>query len=98
MFDKMPKHKMLLDPKSYRMAHPVYAMKDLEKIKVTHKPYEGTFGFRDRIAHSLVKFSRWSFDSAIRFDCNTCNDERAWLNRMIFLETVAGIPGMVGAI
>lgn len=23
-------------------------------------------------------------------------DERAWLNRIIFLETVAGIPGMVG--
>lgn len=23
-------------------------------------------------------------------------DERGWLNRIVFLETVAGVPGMVG--
>ena len=94
LLDKMPKHKMVMNPTSHRMAHPVYAMKDLEKIQVTHKP---TNGIRDKMAQNLVKFCRWGFDSAIGFDAKTCDDERTWLNRVIFLESIAGIPGMVGA-
>jgi hypothetical protein len=35
--DRMPKHKILLDPTSYRMAHPIYAKEDLENIKPTHQ-------------------------------------------------------------
>lgn len=30
--DKLPKHRFVLDPRSYRMAHPVYCMKDIEKV------------------------------------------------------------------
>lgn len=96
LLDKLPKHKMVLNPKSYRMAHPIYAMKDLEDIKVTHKEVKG---FRDTTAKKVVQFCRFSFDKIILggFDPKTCNDERAWLNRVIFLESIAGIPGMVGA-
>merc|ERR1711865_816030 len=91
LLDKLPKHKMVLNPKSYRMAHPIYAMKDLEDIKVTHKEVKG---FRDTTAKKVVQFCRFSFDKIILggFDPKTCNDERAWLNRVIFLESIAGIP------
>ena len=96
LLDKLPKHKMVLDPKSYRMAHPVYAMKDLDEIKVTHKP---TGGIRDWTARTTVKFFRYSFDQILLrgFNPKTCDDERVWLDRVIFLESIAGIPGMVGA-
>ena len=47
LLDKMPKHKMVMNPKSHRMAHPIYSMKELEKISVTHKP---TNGIRDKMA------------------------------------------------
>jgi len=36
LYDRMPKHKVLLNPSSYRMAHPVYSQKTTEAIKVTH--------------------------------------------------------------
>jgi len=32
IIDKLPKHKVVLNPKSYRMAHPVYSQKDAEAI------------------------------------------------------------------
>lgn len=56
-------------------------------------------GIKDWTAKKTVQFCRFSFDKIVLmgFDAKTCNDERAWLNRVIFLETVAGIPGMVGA-
>ena len=96
LLDKLPKHKMVLNPKSYRMAHPIYAMKDLDEIKVTHKEVKG---IKDTTAKRVVQFCRYSFDKIILggFDPKTCNDERTWLNRVIFLESIAGIPGMVGA-
>ena len=34
--DKLPKHKYLLDPKSYRLAHPVYSIKDIKKVPISH--------------------------------------------------------------
>ena len=37
LIDKLPKHRMVLNAKSYRMAHPVYSLKDVEnQVKVTH--------------------------------------------------------------
>jgi hypothetical protein len=57
--DKMPNHKMVLDPKSYRMIHPVYSLREIEKVPVTHRKPEG---FRDYFARSFVRFCRGSFD------------------------------------
>ena len=37
LLDRMPKHKILLNPTSYRMAHPIYAKADLENIEATHQ-------------------------------------------------------------
>jgi len=53
IFDKtgvlgtIPKFKMILNPQSYRMAHPVYKLSDIETIKHYHHPAEG---FKDKLA------------------------------------------------
>ena len=43
----------------------------------------------------MIKLFRGSFDVITGFNPEKMN-ERHWLDRIIFLETVAGVPGMVG--
>ena len=92
LLDKMPKHKLMLDPKSYRMAHPIYSQSEVEQVKFTHKAPEG---IRDKVTRFAIKATRSSFDVVSGYDPKTL-DERGWMNRVIFLETIAGVPGMVG--
>jgi hypothetical protein len=92
VLNTLPKFKMILNPKSYRMAHPVYQLSDIEKIKKYHHDPES---LRDKLALNMIKLVRGSFDFITRYDPKKM-DERAWLNRIIFLETVAGVPGMIG--
>lgn len=92
LLDKMPKHRIVMNPKSYRMAHPVYSQKEVDNIKYTHKAPEG---IRDRIVRSMITMTRASFDYASGYDPEKL-DERGWMNRVIFLETIAGVPGMIG--
>jgi hypothetical protein len=72
--------------------HPVWDVKDVEQVVVNHKPAGGLV---DTLAFGLVKLCRWSFDtlSLYRFGKLTT---RKVINRCLFLETVAGVPGMVG--
>lgn len=42
-----PKHKMIMDPKNHRLAHPVYALRDIEEIAKTHHEPEN---LKDKIA------------------------------------------------
>mmetsp|Transcript_4133 Transcript_4133/g.6995 ORF Transcript_4133/g.6995 Transcript_4133/m.6995 type:complete len:297 (-) Transcript_4133:74-964(-) len=92
VLDTLPKFKVIMNPKSYRMAHPVYKLGDIEKIKYYHHEPEG---LKDRLARLMIRTMRGSFDLVSRYDPNKMN-EKHWLNRMIFLETVAGVPGMIG--
>mmetsp|Transcript_1575 Transcript_1575/g.2184 ORF Transcript_1575/g.2184 Transcript_1575/m.2184 type:complete len:207 (+) Transcript_1575:72-692(+) len=92
LLDKMPQHRIVLNPKSYRMAHPIYSQKTVEEIKYTHK--EPT-AVKDHIALNMIRFSRKAFDMVSGYDPDKL-DERGWMNRVIFLETVAGVPGMIG--
>ena len=85
-----------MNPKSYRMAHPVYSEKVVDEIKYTHqKPAGGIKGLRDRLMHFSVTGVRKTFDWASGYDPEKL-DERGWMNRVIFLETIAGVPGMIG--
>ena len=43
----------------------------------------------------MIRFVRGSFDMVTRYNPETMK-EREWLHRIIFLETVAGVPGMIG--
>jgi hypothetical protein len=89
---KLPKHKILFDPKTHRMAHAVYRMEDIEDVKVTRKTSEC---IKDFLAYGAVKLTRTSFDLLTRYNPEKMT-ERDWVNRAIFLETVAGVPGMIG--
>jgi len=88
----MIKHKVVMNPKSYRMAHPVYSQKEVEKVHYTHKEAEG---IRDKIANRSIVWTRMAFDFVSGYDPKKL-DERGWMNRVIFLETIAGVPGMIG--
>lgn len=92
--DKMPKHKMVMDPKSYRMVHPVYSMREIESVPVTHRKPEG---FKDWMAKNFVRTCRAGFDLVSRYNEKEMSADK-WCTRAIFLETVAGVPGMVGGI
>lgn len=45
---------------------------------------------------ALVGTLRGSFDLITGYNSNKTMTERHWLRRVLFLETVAGVPGMVG--
>lgn len=90
--EKLPRHTFVMNPASYRMAHPVYQLKDIEGVKFTHRKPEG---IKDKIAYGTVQGVRKCFDILSGYNPDKMN-ERNWLNRIIFLETVAGVPGMIG--
>ena len=52
---------------------------------------------KDHIALGTIWFLRTFADTLSRYDPNKMN-ERKWLDRCVFLETVAGVPGMIGAV
>ena len=43
----------------------------------------------------MIRFVRGTFDKVTFYNPKKMN-EKHWLNRIIFLETVAGVPGMIG--
>ena len=87
----LPKFKMILNPQSYRMAHPIYKLQDIETIKKYHHEPEG---ISDKMALTAITVVRKFFDTITRYNPEKMN-ERDWLMRFIILETVAGVPGMV---
>jgi hypothetical protein len=73
------------------MAHPVWSESEVNAVTKTHVDPSTS---ADRIAYAAVKVARWSFDTFTFFKWGPLT-ERKVLNRAIFLETVAGVPGMV---
>ncbi len=56
-------------------------------------------GVRDRVAYFLISLVRRSFDLVSGYDERPGKmTEDQFLTRALFLETVAGVPGMVAAI
>jgi hypothetical protein len=73
------------------MSHPVWSEQELHAIKKTHlEPSDSA----DKAALAAVKLCRWSFDTFTFFKWGALTEQKV-LNRAIFLETVAGVPGMV---
>ncbi|KAJ3171407.1 hypothetical protein HDU88_007486 [Geranomyces variabilis] len=80
----------------YVTPRPIYTPQELAGVKVTHRDLTGP---RDRVAYALVRLMRWGFDTTTRYSDETGKmSEKQWLNRIVFLETVAGVPGMVGGV
>lgn len=74
----------------------------MRRVQIAHRE---TKDWSDWIALSFVRIFRWGMDTATgykhpepgqqlpaKFEMN----EKKWLARFIFLESVAGVPGMVG--
>ncbi|XP_062593864.1 uncharacterized protein LOC134255361 isoform X1 [Saccostrea cucullata] len=78
---------------THTLPHPIWTEDELHSVKVTHKPPEG---FVDKLAFRSVKLLRHSFDVLTGFNWGE-RTEKKWILRICFLETVAGVPGMVAA-
>src|SRR5690349_4960823 len=88
----VPKHKIVIDKQSHRMAHPVWCLKDAETVDISHQKPQG---FKDWMAYSTMKCLRVGFDTFSGYKPGKMT-EGQYLRRFIFLETVAGVPGMIG--
>lgn len=76
--------------------HPNATEEQLKSIQVDHREPKT---ISDSIAYNLVRFFRWCTDVATGYRHDPTKpyimNERKWLIRFIFLETVAGVPGMM---
>lgn len=83
--------------RDYSLPHRIWTEEEVDAINVTHR-YPN--GFSDNLAYGCVQILRKTFDIlsgyTIGYRLKTL-DERAVLNRCIFLETIAGVPGFSAA-
>jgi len=78
----------------YMLSHAVYSPEEVNKVQVTHLPPESV---SDKVALAGINLLRRTFDLATGYAADRPFSVEKYLQRMIFLETVAGVPGMVGA-
>lgn len=79
-------------PAGGQLNHRVYTTEDVHKVGPTHVPPK-TLG--DRAALLVLRLIRAAFDTATGYGHGMTTDK--YLTRIIVLETVAGVPPMVGA-
>lgn len=105
-FEKQPTEKVRKTPAAW--PHPAYTEEQMNQVAVAHR--EATT-FSDKVALTAVKILRWGLDFATGYkheraiDLNAKDPEAArkkyamteekYLIRNVFLESVAGVPGMV---
>lgn len=81
----------------YTMPHPIWNKPEVESVSLDHKPAV-TFG--DHFAYAFIQSMRMGFDvmsgykKVLPFQSELVS-EKKWINRVLFLETVAGVPGFV---
>lgn len=75
------------------LPHPIWSDQAVKSVKQIHY---SPVGFVDTLAYASVKILRTGFDIISGYSLGFI-DEGGWLNRIVFLETVAGVPGLVGA-
>ncbi|RMX66265.1 hypothetical protein KXD40_008380 [Peronospora effusa] len=78
--------------------HPIkHAVYDLDKITTVEQKHHPVTKMHERVAFSAVKALRSGFDIVSGYrGPGGAMTEKDWLNRCLFLESVAGVPGMVG--
>ncbi|EAS35697.3 alternative oxidase, mitochondrial [Coccidioides immitis RS] len=98
-----PKTKHVVETETH-FEHPVFTEKEMKDIVVAHRQ---TRDWSDWAALGTVRMLRWGMDLATGYKHPPAGkeqkkvkpftmDERKWIIRFIFLETVAAVPGMVG--
>lgn len=78
---------------THSLPHPIWDSSLVNDVELTHYPPNT---LADKAAYASVRSLRTVFDllSGYRFGRR---DAKLWIRRVVFLETVAGVPGMVGA-
>jgi len=80
----------------YMQSHSIYTSEEVEELNTT--VHFTPQGLRDRAAMWAITAVRRTFDVLSGYDERPGKmSENAFLTRMIFLETVAGVPGMVAS-
>ncbi|XP_055347198.1 alternative oxidase, mitochondrial-like [Paramacrobiotus metropolitanus] len=75
------------------LPHPIWTAQQLEDVRIAHKKPSGVV---DWMAYLSVHMCRFGFDLLSGYTFGTLN-EKNWLRRLIYLENIAGVPGMMGA-
>jgi threonyl-tRNA synthetase len=75
---------------SYMLMHPVYSKDYVESVRPSHRP---PVKMHEKVGYYSVQACRTLFDVFTGY--STEMSERKWLARFLYLETVAGVPGMV---
>ena len=81
----------------YLLPHPIWSENETKGVEITHREPKG---ISDKLAYFAVQTLRKSFDLFSGYTVGKhmqTLDERAVTNRVIFLETVAGVPGFTAA-
>ncbi|CAG7940246.1 unnamed protein product [Penicillium salamii] len=82
--------------------HPVYTEAQMQNISIAHRKASN---WSDWVALGTVRVFRWGMDFATGYKHPKPGQElpamfkmteKKWLARFVFLESVAGVPGMVG--
>ncbi|KAF4658357.1 hypothetical protein FOL47_008012 [Perkinsus chesapeaki] len=76
----------------HSLPHPIWELSEIEDIEQTHYPPKN---FTDRAAYYSVQTLRQTFDTLSGYKFGR-RDAKLWVRRLVFLETVAAVPGMVG--
>jgi len=76
---------------TYLLMHPVYTKDYVESIKPKHKK---PVKMHEYVAYYGIQTVRSLFDLATNYGHDKMNKDK-WMTRTIFLETIAGVPGMV---
>eukprot|EP01103_Thecamoeba_quadrilineata_P017040 TRINITY_DN5893_c0_g1_i1.p1 TRINITY_DN5893_c0_g1~~TRINITY_DN5893_c0_g1_i1.p1 ORF type:complete len:292 (-),score=43.95 TRINITY_DN5893_c0_g1_i1:43-918(-) len=80
--------------KQYLMPHPIWEDFHYKGVKPNHRPPKGIV---DWLAYSTIQIMRFNFDVLTGYKFRPVTSE-SLLTRIIFLESVAGVPGSVAAV
>lgn len=82
-------------PPDFHLMQPIYSRLYPETVRPRHI---GAVTLPQRIGLRAVILTRNMFDYATGYRTDKPMTETMWLRRILFLETVAGVPGMVGGL
>ena len=74
--------------------HPIYTKEQMDAVHVSHRD---TKTFPDRVALAMVRVLRWGLDQSMGYKHGPGFQMtgKKYMTRNVFLESVAGVPGMV---
>eukprot|EP01083_Nonionella_stella_P030841 84514_1 len=81
----------------YVLPHPIWSEQQLKSIQITHKKPTQTADYLAYFSVNILRFS-WDLSTGYLFGRQLGwfkFSHRMWLLRVVFLETVAGVPGMM---